>query len=62
MRLVINIPRRPDRELWQQHMLIESIVSGRPTHFICATEQQAKRTFAAVTSLLNGRDPKVPSG
>lgn len=43
-------------------MLIESIVSGRPTHFVCVSEQQAKRSFEAITALLNGRDPKVPSG
>ena len=62
MRLVLNTQRRPDKELWQQHMLIESIVSGRPTHFVCVSEQQAKRSFEAITALLNGRDPKVPSG
>lgn len=62
MRLVLNIPRNPNRRLWEEHMMVDALVSGTPTHYVCASEQQAKQTFESAIALLNGRDPKATPG
>lgn len=62
MRLVLDIPRNPNRRLWEEHMMVDALVSGTPTHYVCASEQLAKQTFESAIALLNGRDPKATPG
>ena len=56
MRLVINIPRRKPEQPISWAALAQGYVTVASSH------AQAERFFIATKTLLNGRDPKVPSG
>lgn len=59
---LVSYTGRPKPLFWVESHLASAVLSGRPTTIVASCQEQAKRTYEAATSLVNGFDPKATSG
>ena len=55
---IVMYTGRPKPLFWVEGLCASPVITGQPMHIVASTREQAERTFTAVKSLLNGRDPQ----
>ena len=59
---IVSYTGRPKSLFWVELQTYSAALTGRPVAIVASCHEQAKRTFEAATSLLNGSDPKATPG